>query len=243
MMENRSNRAVERKLKDCLKNDRARIQVGRISHFGLMEMSRQRIRFGVVESSTHKCPTCSGTGLVRSVESLALMVMRQVEDHVLQQARASRSTSSVPTDVALYILNTKRGTLSALEVKYDLSITVVADDHVGPAHFAIERGEARVHDHREQLAGTHVRVDTARDRRGRCRRATIEDEEDEEERRGNAAAPPAAEEGGERSGRRRRRRRRGGDREDRPQRQAPAATAAPPPKRADDERRRRGRGE
>src|SRR5690606_16229861 len=79
MMENRSNRAVERKLKDCLKDDRARIQVGRISHFGLMEMSRQRIRFGVVESSTHKCPICDGTGLVRSTESLALMIMRHIE--------------------------------------------------------------------------------------------------------------------------------------------------------------------
>ncbi len=91
MIENRSNRAVERRLKDALKNDRARIQVGRISHFGLMEMSRQRIRFGVVESSTHKCPTCNGTGLVRSVESVALMVMRNVEDHVLRKRPASRS--------------------------------------------------------------------------------------------------------------------------------------------------------
>ena len=106
MVENRSNRAVERKLKDALKNDRARIQVGRISHFGLMEMSRQRIRFGVVESSTHKCPTCQGTGLVRSVESLALMVMRAVEDHVLRKPGqsinvecrpTSRSTSSTPS--------------------------------------------------------------------------------------------------------------------------------------------------
>src|SRR5213075_2883031 len=85
MEENRNNRAVERRLKDALKNDRARIQVGRISHFGLLEMSRQRLRFGVVESSTHKCPTCNGTGLVRSVESVALMVMRAVEDHVLRK--------------------------------------------------------------------------------------------------------------------------------------------------------------
>src|SRR5690606_34183336 len=75
MEEKRNNRAVERKLKDCLKNDRARIQVGHISHFGLMEMSRQRIRFGVLESSTHVCATCAGTGLVRSVSSLALMIM------------------------------------------------------------------------------------------------------------------------------------------------------------------------
>src|SRR5690554_1827800 len=147
MTENRSNRAVERKLKDCLKNDRARIQVGRISHFGLMEMSRQRIRFGVVESSTHKCPMCDGTGLVRSVESLALMIMRAVEDHVLRKAGQSINVR-MPTDVALYILNGKRTSLNLLEAKYGLSITVVADDHVGPSHYAIERGEARLHDTR-----------------------------------------------------------------------------------------------
>ncbi len=219
MVENRSNRAVERKLKECLKNDRARIQVGRISHFGLLEMSRQRIRFGVVESSTHKCPTCQGTGLVRSVESLALMVMRNVEDHVLRKPGQSINVR-VPTDVALYILNTKRGTLNTLEAKYGLSITIVADDHVGPSHFAIERGETRVLD-RSETAGTHVRVDTTTiiDAEAEAADALIEDEDDEEEETSAGGERQArSEEGGERSGRRRRRRRRGGgDREDRPQ--------------------------
>jgi len=235
MMENRSNRAVERKLKDCLKDDRARIQVGRISHFGLMEMSRQRIRFGVVESSTHKCPTCAGTGLVRSVESLALMVMRQVEDHVLRKPGQSVNVK-VPTDVALYILNSKRGTLTGLEIKYNLSITIVADDHVGPQHFQIERGEARVADHREQvITGTHVRVDTAA--MDEADAAIVDDEEDDVEAEAESADAasedrrPAADrsDDGERSGRRRRRRRRGGaDREDRPaaaQQQPRAAVA------------------
>jgi len=218
MVENRSNRAVERKLKECLKNDRARIQVGRISHFGLLEMSRQRIRFGVVESSTHKCPTCQGTGLVRSVESLALMVMRNVEDHVLRKPGQSINVR-VPTDVALYILNTKRGTLNNLEAKYGLSITIVADDHVGPSHFAIERGEARVLD-RSEPAGTHVRVDTTTiiDAEAEAADLAVEDEEDEEEEStGTGERQARSEESGERSGRRRRRRRRGGDREDRPQ--------------------------
>jgi len=220
MVENRSNRAVERKLKECLKNDRARIQVGRISHFGLLEMSRQRIRFGVVESSTHKCPTCQGTGLVRSVESLALMVMRNVEDHVLRKPGQSINVR-VPTDVALYILNTKRGTLNNLEAKYGLSITIVADDHVGPSHFAIERGEARVLD-RSEPAGTHVRVDTTTiiDAEAEAADALIEEEDDEEEEEAATVGgerQARTEEGGERSGRRRRRRRRGGDREDRPQ--------------------------
>ncbi len=222
MVENRNNRAVERKLKDCLKNDRARIQVGRISHFGLMEMSRQRIRFGVVESSTHKCPTCQGTGIVRSVESVALLVMRAVEDHVLRKPGQSINLK-VPTDVALYILNTKRGTLSNLEAKYDLSITVVADDHVGPAHYAIERGEARIHDHREQVASTHVRVDTAAMDEAEPEEVEVEEEEAEEE--AVAARTDEGGENGERGGRRRRRRRRGGERGEagearQPQRQA-----------------------
>jgi ribonuclease E len=217
MVENRSNRAVERKLKECLKNDRARIQVGRISHFGLLEMSRQRIRQGVVESSTHKCPTCNGTGLVRSVESLALMVMRNVEDHILKRPGQSINLR-VPVDVALYILNTKRSTLNALEAKYGLSITVVADDHVGPTHFAIERGEARI-EAREQTSGTHVRVDTTTIVETEAD-ADIADEEIEDESEAEDAAESTersarSDEGGDRGGRRRRRRRRGGDREDR----------------------------
>ncbi len=208
MMENRSNRAVERKLKECLKNDRARIQVGRISHFGLLEMSRQRMRQGVVESSTHKCPTCQGTGLVRSVESLALMVMRNVEDHVLRKPGQSINVR-VPTDVALYILNSKRGTLNILEARYGLSITIIADDHVGSSHFAIERGEPRLVD-RVETVGAHVRVDTLTpaDAEDAAADEAIEDEDEEVAEQEETTA--RSEEGGERNGRRRRRRRRGG---------------------------------
>src|SRR6201998_1608274 len=86
MDEGRNNRTVERKLKDCLKNDRARIQVGRISHFGLMEMSRQRIRTGVLESSTEVCPHCGGSGHVRSVTSVSLHILRALEDQLLKSA-------------------------------------------------------------------------------------------------------------------------------------------------------------
>ncbi len=213
MVENRSNRAVERKLKEALKNDRARIQVGRISHFGLLEMSRQRIRFGVVESSTHKCPTCQGTGLVRSVESLALMVMRNVEDYVLRKPGQSINVR-VPTDVALYILNSKRGTLNQLEAKYGLSITLVADDHVGPSHYAIERGEARQLE-RGETAGTHVRVDTAT--LAEADAADLADEAipDEEDDEAEETTARSDDNGGERSGNRRRRRRRGRDRGER----------------------------
>ena len=230
MIENRSNRAVERKLKDALKNDRARIQVGRISHFGLMEMSRQRIRFGVVESSTHKCPTCNGTGLVRSVESVALMVMRNVEDHVLKRPGQSINVR-VPVDVALYILNTKRGTLATLEHKHGLSITIVADDHVGTQHYVIEKGEARVSSG-DLPPPSHVRVDTAAiddiddD-------AVIEDEEEDEAE--DTGSREARSDESERGGRGRRRRRRGGrdrdrdDRRDRPQAQPQLAEGSEGP--------------
>ncbi|HEX4296818.1 MAG TPA: ribonuclease E/G [Devosia sp.] len=239
MVENRSNRAVERKLKDSLKNDRARIQVGRISHFGLMEMSRQRIRFGVVESSTHKCPTCNGTGLVRSVESVALMVMRNVEDHVLKKPGQSINVR-VPVDVALYILNSKRGTLSTLEMKNGLSITIVADDHVGLQHYVIEKGEPRIATG-DLPPPAHVRVDTAAIEEA-DEPVVAEDEEDEEpsEAEAEAGAPARADETGDRQGRGRRRRRRGGrdrdEREPRPERQpAPVAAAASPEEPADDD--------
>jgi ribonuclease E len=218
MMENRSNRAVERKLKDCLKDDRARIQVGRISHFGLMEMSRQRIRFGVVESSTHKCPICDGTGLVRSTESLALMIMRHIEDHVLRKQGQSINVR-LPVEVALYILNFKRDTLSQLEARNNLSITITADGKMTGHQFAIEKGETRVSAYADQRAAAHVRVDSA----------VIEDEveeevEVEETEEAEARSPDQSE--GEGSGRRRRRRRRRGGRNgDQPNQQA-AETAA-----------------
>ncbi len=220
MMENRSNRAVERRLKEALKNDRARIQVGRISHFGLMEMSRQRIRFGVVESSTHKCPTCNGTGLVRSVESVALMVMRNVEEHVLKRPNHSINVR-VPVDVALYILNGKRGTLATLEARYGLSITIVADDHVGPQHYVIEKGEARIATG-DVPPPAHIRVDTAAIEEADAADAAIEDEDEEAD-----AGEVQADENGERGGRRRRRRGRRDERHDRHER-APAQAADTP---------------
>ncbi|SMQ65027.1 RNAse E [Devosia lucknowensis] len=204
MMENRSNRAVERKLKDCLKDDRARIQVGRISHFGLMEMSRQRIRFGVVESSTHKCPICDGTGLVRSTESLALMIMRHIEDHVLRKQGQSINVR-VPVEVALYILNFKRETLTQLEIRNNLSITITADSKLAGHDFHIEKGETRVSAYADQRAAAHVRVDSA----------VIEDvveEEDEVEEAEDAEARSSEQGEGEGNGRRRRRRRRRGGR-------------------------------
>ncbi|MDV3250905.1 ribonuclease E/G [Devosia sp. BK] len=220
MMENRSNRAVERKLKDALKDDRARIQVGRISHFGLMEMSRQRIRFGVVESSTHKCPICDGTGLVRSTESLALMIMRHIEDHVLRKQGQSINVR-VPTDVALYILNFKRDTLTALEARNSLSITITADSKLTGHQFSIEKGETRVSSYVDQRVASHVRVDSAV-----IDEADDDVEVEEEETEDEEEAVEARQDNGEGEGngrRRRRRRRRGGNGErgeERPPQQA-----------------------
>ena len=114
MEEKRNNRTVERRLKEALKNDRARIQVGRISHFGLLEMSRQRIRTSVLESSTDKCPHCGGTGHVRSVSSVALQLLRSLEEMLLKGATHNLIVRT-RSEVALYVLNHKRAHLRELE--------------------------------------------------------------------------------------------------------------------------------
>jgi ribonuclease E len=138
MEEKRNNRSVERKLKECLRNDRARIQVGRISHFGLLEMSRQRLRTGMVEGSTTQCQHCQGTGVVRSTESVALSVLRGLEDW-LRTNQPCGLNAVTSTEVALYILNQKRGYLNDIEARYAVSLSVTASDRVHGAHFYIEK--------------------------------------------------------------------------------------------------------
>jgi len=141
MDEKRNNRAVERKLSDCLRQDRARIQVGRISHFGLLEMSRQRIRASVLESSTEPCPQCGGTGHVRSVSSVALQLLRGLEETMMKGA-THNLVARTRTDVALYVLNHKRGHLRDLENSFKVTLAVIADPTVtGPQSFIIDRGE------------------------------------------------------------------------------------------------------
>jgi len=141
MEEKRNNRSVERKLKEALKNDRARIQVGRISHFGLLEMSRQRIRTGVLESTTTACPACQGTGHIRAPASVALHVLRSLEDQLLRGVTHHLMVRT-RTPVALYILNQKRAHLSELEQRFGLDIAVLADELIASgSHFQIERGE------------------------------------------------------------------------------------------------------
>ncbi|MBL8566198.1 MAG: Rne/Rng family ribonuclease [Hyphomicrobiaceae bacterium] len=141
MEEKRNNRAVERRLKDALRFDRARIQVGRISHFGLLEMSRQRLRTGVLEGSTSQCPHCQGTGIIRSVESVALAVLRGLEDSVMGGARTSLVAVTTST-VALYILNKKRAFITDMETRLGMPIMVEGSDKMQGANFSIEKGNA-----------------------------------------------------------------------------------------------------
>lgn len=144
MEEKRNNRAVEKKLKDCLKNDRARIQVGRISHFGLLEMSRQRIRASVLESTTQVCPHCAGTGLIRSQSSVALHVLRGIEEFLLKSTAHDIIVHTTP-ETALYLLNQKRDTIVDYEGRFGVSIVIdggMPPQHGGSQHFTIERGEA-----------------------------------------------------------------------------------------------------
>jgi ribonuclease E len=141
MDETRNNRTVERRLKDALKHDRARIQVGRISHFGLLEMSRQRIRSSVLESSTEKCPVCGGSGHVRSVSSVALQLLRALEEMLIKGATHNLIVRT-RSEVALYVLNHKRGHLRALEERFRVTLTISADPTVtGQVSYVIDRGE------------------------------------------------------------------------------------------------------
>ena len=141
MDEKRNNRTVERRMKDALRNDRARIQVSHISHFGLLEMSRQRIRTSVLESSTEKCVHCGGTGHVRSVSSVALQLLRSLEETLLKGPTHNMIVRTRP-EIALYVLNHKRAHLRVLEERFHIAITINSDAEVGGlVGFTIDRGE------------------------------------------------------------------------------------------------------
>ncbi len=138
MEENRNDASVERRLKEALRRDRARIQVGRISSFGLMEMSRQRLRPSLIEAMSQPCPTCGGVGYIVSTESAALMVTRAIEEECLRR-RATRITAKVPGSVALYVLNHKRMSLMDMESRYGVTITLEAVDGLLPPHYELLR--------------------------------------------------------------------------------------------------------
>ena len=207
MDEKRNNRTVERRLKESLKHDRARIQVGHISHFGLLEMSRQRIRSSVLESSTEKCPHCGGTGHVRSVSSVALQLLRALEEMLLKGATHNLIVRT-RTEIALYLLNHKRAHLRALEERFQIAIMVNADATIGgQVSYLIEKGE-QVHSleqakaHRGAADERHAAIEAggrgADAERGRGRSRGGREGGDEGDRGGGA-------EGGRRSEGRRRR--------------------------------------
>ena len=213
-------RKVEKAMKDALKNDRARIQVGRISSFGLMEMSRQRLRTGVLEASTRPCPHCDGTGLMRTASSAGLSALRMLEDEAAR-GRGSRIMLRAGREAAVYVLNKKRPEIAEIEDRYGVLIEVLIDDELRgrPDGGRIARAAAG----RSGRASPRGAPSRRGGRRGSRRRGVDEEEEEEEEEAEEAAARPRAEgaEGAARRPSRARRARRG-----RPQR-----PQAPPPPR------------
>lgn len=216
-MENHSNtRKVEKAMKNALADDRARIQVGRISSFGLMEMSRQRLRTGVLEASSHTCPMCEGAGIVRTVSSAALGALRALEAEMVK-GKCCQFTLRAGEEVAVYILNKKRGDLAELEARYGVTIDVMPDPELASPHFVTEAtggppskpipmsaplpAPVAADDEPEEAEDEATEEDAPAERReARAPRGeTREEREDREDRAG---------------GRRRRRRRRRGGRRD-----------------------------
>ncbi len=138
MMPARNQREVENRLKDAMKQDRARVQIGRISRFGLLEMSRQRLRPSLGESSLHVCPRCSGHGFVRGVESLALSVLRILEEDAMKD-NTGRIVAHLPVEVATYLLNEKRQAIYDIERRQSISVVLVPDQSLETPNYQIER--------------------------------------------------------------------------------------------------------
>ncbi|CUH83350.1 Rne/Rng family ribonuclease [Thalassovita mediterranea] len=138
MDERRNNNAVEKRLKDKLKSDRARIQIGRISGFGLLEMSRQRLRPGMIEATTQPCPACHGTGLIRSDDNLALSILRQIEEEGTR-GRSREVLVKCPVGIANFIMNQKREHVAQIEARYGLSVRVEGDPMLVSPDFTIEK--------------------------------------------------------------------------------------------------------
>jgi ribonuclease E len=144
MDDSRNQRAVEKRFKDAVKTDRARMQLGRISTFGLLELSRQRMRPSLMETSSDVCVHCGGTGHVRSIESMAVRVMRMIEEEGIRE-RSSEISVTVPTSVALYILNQKRAALTAIETRCGFSVRISGDDTISMNEAKLDRIKGRQH--------------------------------------------------------------------------------------------------
>ncbi len=200
MEDRRNNAAVEKRIKDKLKSDRARIQVGRISGFGLMEMSRQRLRPGMIEATTAPCPHCHGTGLTRSDDNLALSILRELEEEGVRQ-RTREILVTAPVGIANFILNQKRDHVAAIEKRYGMVVRVEASPLLISPDYTIERFKTTT----RQVPAPSVEVVSMES-------AMIDAPEAEEAAPAAPAEPAAAEasEDGAPRKKRRRRRRRGG---------------------------------
>jgi ribonuclease E len=212
MEEHRNNRSVEKRIKDALRHDRARIQLGRISPFGLLEMSRQRLRAGMVEGATIPCPHCEGRGVIRSVGSMALRVLRAVEEYC-QREKLQAITLRVPPEIALYILNHKRAQLTAIEDRRGVYIYIESKAALAASSYEIERGAAVPFEPRKSVAAA-VTVeseleanddvhDVVHEDSGGVSEVTEVEERDEGE---HVQQPRGEQDGGGRRGKRRRRR-------------------------------------
>jgi ribonuclease E len=202
MEQNSHVRKVEKAMKEALKNDRARIQVGRISTFGLMEMSRQRLRTGVLEASTKPCPHCEGTGLMRTAASAGLSALRIIEDEATR-GRGDKILLRAGREAAVYVLNKKRVELADIEQRYGVSIEIAIDESFEGARMTVESSGPRpVAAPRPEIA----LVEEEEEEEPETVEISLEDEEEAEEAAEAGEAPAE----GERQGRRRRRRRRGG---------------------------------
>ncbi|HEX9809660.1 MAG TPA: ribonuclease E/G, partial [Alphaproteobacteria bacterium] len=196
MGDSRNQHTVERRLKEAMRTDRARIQIGRISAFGLLELSRQRLRPSLLEASSQTCPHCAGTGVVRSVESAALHVLRAIEEEGIRH-RSLEINVTVPVKVALYVLNQKRARLAEIEARYGLRVMISGDDTLVPPNFRLERVVETPAEQRGPAEDrAEVRVDSAtaagtEEERGHRRRRR---------RRGRRGEDSHAEDAGQREG-------------------------------------------
>ena len=231
MDEQRHNRDVERRFKEAMKDDRARIQLGRISPFGLLEMSRQRLRPSLVETSTEVCQQCGGTGRVRSIESTALSMLRLLEEEGIKRG-AGQIILTVPTAVALFVLNQKRDHLAAIEERHGIRTVLTADDRLIAPDYRIQR-----HELAEGEEGLPPAVFTAYE-------SIDEEEEGEEQVAAQSPSEDREEEGSRRRRSRRggRNRRRGGDREERSAEAETAETSPADEAESDEEDTSQGEG-
>ncbi|WPZ34713.1 ribonuclease E/G [Thalassobaculum sp. OXR-137] len=224
MEESRNQHAVERRMKEAMKSDRARIQIGRISHFGLMELSRQRLRPSLVEASTQVCPHCKGSGYIRSIDSTALHILRVIEEEGLRN-RAAEIAVHVPAQVALYILNHKRDRLAEIEFRYGTRVILEQDDSLVPPDHRLERLRPKTAEERAAFQTAIAASSAGAAEPDEDDSDLIEDDEDEVENENETS-----EEQEERRNRgRSRRRRRGGRRrpEDRAEDDQDAKDEAP----------------